>query len=59
MMMLKMAAQDAKVCVFCDELAVVAAIGDKYYPVCPTCDDFKGLMTIEQWENYTGERWEW
>lgn len=38
------------VCVFCDtEVAE---------PYCSQCMEYKGLMTISEWEAYTGEKWE-
>lgn len=42
--------EDTKVCVFCDTLT------DTFY--CPDCQEYKGLMTIAEWEAYTGEVWE-
>jgi len=41
---------DTKVCVFCDTATVRYA--------CPDCGEYKGLMSIEEWESYTGEVWE-
>ena len=41
---------ERKVCVFCDQ--------DTYMPACPTCLEYKGLMSISEWEDYTGEVWE-
>jgi hypothetical protein len=41
---------DTKVCVFCDTAT------DRY--ACPDCGEYKGLMSIEDWESYTGEVWE-
>ena len=41
---------DTKVCVFCDR--EVSGYS------CPDCGEYKGLMTIEAWESYTGEVWE-
>lgn len=41
---------DLKVCVFCDTATVL--------PVCVGCEEYKGLMTVEEWEDYTGEVWE-
>ena len=41
---------DSKVCVYCDTLAVGYA--------CRNCGEYKGLMTITEWESYTGEVWE-
>lgn len=38
------------VCVFCDESTTL--------PYCGRCQEYKGLMTIEEWEAYTGETWE-
>lgn len=43
--------EEIMVCVFCDTLA-----GD--LPYCASCMDYKGMMTIPDWENYTGEVWE-
>lgn len=42
--------EDIKVCVFCDAYA-----GDFF---CNQCNEYKGLMTIKEWEAYTGETWE-
>ena len=39
-----------KVCVFCD-----TRVSDFY---CPECMEYKGIMTIAEWEDYTGEVWE-
>jgi hypothetical protein len=41
---------DRKVCVFCDQ--------DTTLPDCASCQEHKGLMTIAEWEAYTGEVWE-
>jgi len=41
---------DTKVCCYCDEGTVRMA--------CPSCGEYKGLMSIEDWESYTGEVWE-
>lgn len=41
---------ETMVCVFCDT--------DTTLPYCTTCEDYKGLMTIAEWESYTGETWE-
>ena len=38
-----------KVCVFCD-----TATSEWY---CSQCMEYKGLMTIAEWEAYTGEVW--
>lgn len=38
------------VCVFCDIETT------RHY--CPSCNEYKGLMTIKDWEDYTGEVWE-
>jgi hypothetical protein len=38
------------VCVFCDNSTTL--------PYCPSCQEYKGLMTIDAWESYTGEEWE-
>lgn len=41
---------DNRVCVFCDTLTDL--------PYCVGCQEYKGLMTIAEWEAYTGETWE-
>ena len=38
------------VCVFCD--VVIDLI------VCPDCGDYKGAVTVAQWEEMNGEKWE-
>jgi hypothetical protein len=38
-----------KVCVFC------TLVTTQYY--CGYCQSYKGLMTIGEWETYTGEKW--
>jgi hypothetical protein len=38
------------VCVYCEEVATP--------PVCEGCNEYKGLMTVGDWEDYTGEKWE-
>ena len=38
------------VCVFCDT--------ETSLPYCALCQEYKGLMTIAEWESYTGETWE-
>lgn len=38
------------VCVFCDNPTAL--------PWCEGCQEYKGLMTIADWEAYTGEVWE-
>jgi hypothetical protein len=45
---------DQKVCVFCDR--EVSPLYDSDYYFC--CDTYKGIMTIAEWEAYTGEVWE-
>ena len=42
---------DTMVCVFCDN-----EVHDTY---CHNCQEYKGLMTIAEWEAYTGEVWEY
>lgn len=37
------------VCVFCDVI-----VEDDY---CHSCNEYKGLMTVSHWEEYTGETW--
>lgn len=44
------AAGDTRVCVFCDETT------DGVF--CGSCGEYKGLMSIAEWEEYTGETWE-
>ena len=39
-----------KVCTFCDTMV------DGF--ICSDCGEYKGLMTIDEWEDYTGEVWE-
>lgn len=41
---------DTMVCVYCDESTTL--------PYCAGCQEYKGLMTISEWEDYTGEVWE-
>lgn len=38
------------VCVFCD--------CETTDPYCPECEEYKGLMTVEDWQDYTGEVWQ-
>lgn len=38
------------VCVFCD-----VPMGNI---VCPECGDYKGAVSVEEWEAQTGEKWE-
>jgi hypothetical protein len=41
---------DTKVCCYCDtEVAGYA---------CAACGEYKGVMSIEEWEAYTGYMWE-
>ena len=41
---------ESLVCVYCDTLTTL--------PYCAPCQEYKGLMTIADWESYTGEVWE-
>ena len=41
---------DMRVCVFCDRATTLG--------YCASCVEYKGLMTISEWEAYTGEVWE-
>lgn len=41
---------DFRVCVFCDNGTTL--------PYCADCNEYKGLMTVEEWESYTGETWD-
>ena len=38
------------VCQFCD-----VAVNNVF---CYQCGEYKGIMTLAQWEDYTGEMWE-
>ena len=38
------------ICVFCDNATSL--------PYCPGCQEYKGLMSVSDWEDYTGEIWE-
>jgi len=40
------------VCVFCDNEVSVDI------PVCMACGEYKGIMTVSEWEAYTGESWD-
>ena len=42
--------EDTRICVYCDAATLA------YF--CPKCNEYKGLMTIAEWESYTGEVWE-
>lgn len=41
---------ESLVCVYCDQ-----EVSDLY---CARCMEYKGIMTISEWEEYTGETWE-
>ena len=41
---------DNLVCVYCDN-----RVYDVY---CSNCMEYKGIMTVDEWEDYTGEVWE-
>ena len=41
---------EVRVCVYCDNEVTSFA--------CGSCGEYKGLMTIAEWESYTGETWE-
>lgn len=41
---------ETRICVFCDTATIL--------PVCVGCEEYKGIMTIAEWEDYTGETWE-
>ena len=43
---------DTLVCVFCD----CEVDADAF--VCGCCREYKGIMTVSEWESYTGESWE-
>ena len=38
------------ICAYCDSMVDGM--------ICPDCHEYKGLMSIEEWESYTGEVWE-
>ena len=40
------------VCVFCDDEV------NEEMAYCTKCNEYKGIMTIAEWEDYTGEKWE-
>ena len=42
---------DRKVCVYCDT--------EVYDYFCPSCNEYKGVMSVADWESYTGETWEY
>ena len=42
---------DMLICVYCDR----DLPGDATW--CGLCHEYKGLMTVEAWEKYTGESW--
>lgn len=42
---------DFLICVYCDR----DLPGDATW--CSLCHEYKGLMTVEAWEKYTGEKW--
>ena len=42
--------EDRMVCVYCDS--------EVAEPYCGQCMEYKGLMTIPEWEQYTNEIWE-
>ena len=41
---------DYMICVFCDT--------ETDLPYCVGCQEYKGLMSVSDWESYTGEKWE-
>lgn len=41
---------ETMVCVYCDQ-----AVTDLY---CADCMEYKGIMSVADWEAYTGEVWE-
>lgn len=45
---------EVRVCVFCDSQVTPLADSDIYF----CCDTYKGIMTVSEWESYTGEKWE-
>lgn len=41
---------ESRICVYCDEETTSFA--------CRCCGEYKGLLSIPEWESYTGEVWE-
>lgn len=41
---------ETQVCAYCDTATDL--------PYCARCQEYDGLMSVEQWEAYTGETWE-
>lgn len=44
------------VCTFCDW--EVSPIGESDIYFCHGCESYKGIMTVREWEAYTGEEWD-
>lgn len=42
------------ICVFCGNTVSPSMLP---FPSCSNCLEYKGLMTVEAWEAYTGEEW--
>ena len=47
-----LAESNIHICSFCDIEVDVDLM------VCPECDEYKGIVTLEEWESATGEVWE-
>jgi hypoxanthine phosphoribosyltransferase len=45
--------KDWKICSFCEEVS-----SDTETIVCYGCREYKGIMTIEEWEKYYGEQYD-
>ena len=48
---------DLKICVFCGEAASTLELGGREMEYCHGCREYKGIMTVADWEEYTGEKW--
>lgn len=57
MTMATMTKDTTKVCVFCEVEASEMLVGARSTAFCPQCKDYKGIMTVSDWEVYTGETW--
>lgn len=55
--MATMTTDEIKVCVFCECEATLMAVGAHEVAICPVCRDYKGIMTVPEYEAYTGNCW--
>ena len=42
------------ICVFCDNEVTLPDYGPTF---CHNCGEYKGIMDVEDWEEYTGQTW--